>query len=35
MNADNKIAVSLYARKINTVNRTRSKGQYRHKLAHG
>lgn len=35
MKADNKIAVSLYARKINTGNGIRSKGQYWHKLAYG
>lgn len=33
--ADNKIAVSLYTRKINTEDGTRAKGQYWHKLAQG
>lgn len=35
MKADNKIAVSLYIRKINTGDGTRTKGQYWHKLAQG
>jgi len=33
MKADNKIAVSLYTRKINTGDGTRTKGHYWHKSA--